>query len=200
MWSAEVPTAVTAGEHAIRWMRELDKEDLELLHELGAMSPSLLLERLRELHALAYKLGVEERAFHFRTLFLTRQSFNLLPIHLLYCSLFRAAHDARQASQRSRAVDGFDASRKQAAALELSRFISHRPSLISCTDFRRFSACLTLSISQLLNILHHQYTFIHVLTLLISFLTDLASDSAYFIVRALISRSQMRRNFSLYSH
>jgi hypothetical protein len=42
------------------WLRDLDQEDINMLHGFGSLTASALLEKVKELQNLSYQLGLEE--------------------------------------------------------------------------------------------------------------------------------------------
>ncbi|XP_065895587.1 protein lin-52 homolog isoform X2 [Dysidea avara] len=43
-----------------RWLEEIEKPDIEMIKELGSLTKSQLLEKIKELQGIAYQLGLEE--------------------------------------------------------------------------------------------------------------------------------------------
>ena len=43
-----------------KWMKDLDKDDIDTLQELGSLSTVQLMEKVKDLINLAYQLGLEE--------------------------------------------------------------------------------------------------------------------------------------------
>ena len=42
------------------WLKDLDQDDINMLHGFGSLTASALLEKVKELQNLAYQLGLEE--------------------------------------------------------------------------------------------------------------------------------------------
>ncbi|XP_048394397.1 protein lin-52 homolog isoform X3 [Stegostoma tigrinum] len=45
-----------------KWMAELEKDDIDMLKELGSLTTANLMEKVRGLQNLAYQLGLDESA------------------------------------------------------------------------------------------------------------------------------------------
>ena len=43
-----------------KWMKDLDKDDIDMLQELGSLNTAQLMDKVKELVNLAYQLGLEE--------------------------------------------------------------------------------------------------------------------------------------------
>ncbi|CAM5999081.1 unnamed protein product [Sphagnum balticum] len=55
---------------APEWLRDLDQDDINMLHGFGSLTASALLEKVKELQNLAYQLGLEEEREMTRAKFL----------------------------------------------------------------------------------------------------------------------------------
>lgn len=43
-----------------KWMNDLEADDVNMVQELGNLTPAQLLDKIRKLQNLAYQLGLEE--------------------------------------------------------------------------------------------------------------------------------------------
>lgn len=48
------------GGNSQPWTRELDNEDINLLHQFGSLTAASLIAEVKKLHDIAYQLGLEE--------------------------------------------------------------------------------------------------------------------------------------------